>query len=299
MKRGKMSNFRFQEPKSLTAGLRNAAEDIEDVENADTLKPEESVLSALPAYLSAPRRRLRAAVRRFCTSPLINLLLSPEVYGKQYGEELLQLSAASSFPGAYIVVANHSSHLDAPMLFALLPSEITARLATGAAADYFYKNRVVAALTSLFFNTYPVKRHRQPENLATPNSGAPNPASPNPAAPSDANKKIPGFSEQLLRAGVPILLFPEGTRSRSGKLGEFHSGAAALAQQLEIPILPVAMRGGRDVMPVGAKFPKLGKNPVEMHIGQPLLGQPGETATDFTARLKEAIATLIGADIEG
>ena len=98
---------------------------------------------------------------------------------------------------------------------------------------------------------------------------------------------------------MPILLFPEGTRSRSGKLGEFHSGAAALAQQLEIPILPVAMRGGRDVMPVGAKFPKLGKNPVEMHIGQPLLGQPGETATDFTARLKEAIATLIGADIEG
>lgn len=294
MKRGKMSNFRFQEPKSLTAGLRNAVEDIEAVENADTLKPEESVLSALPAYLSSPRRRLRAAVRRFCTSPVINLLLSPQVYGKQYGEELLQLSAASPFPGAYIVVANHSSHLDAPMLFALLPSEITARLATGAAADYFYKNRVVAALTSLFFNTYPVKRHRQQKNPAAASL-----ATPNPAAPSDANKKIPGFSEQLLRAGVPILLFPEGTRSRSGKLGEFHSGAAALAQQLEIPILPVAMRGGRDVMPVGAKFPKLGKNPVEMHIGQPLLGQPGETATDFTARLKEAIATLIGADIEG
>ena len=289
-----MSNFRFQEPKSLTTGLRNAVEDIEDVENADTLKPEESVLSALPAYLSSPRRRLRAAVRRFCTSPVINLLLSPQVYGKQYGEELLQLSAASPFPGAYIVVANHSSHLDAPMLFALLPSEITARLATGAAADYFYKNRVVAALTSLFFNTYPVKRHRQQKNPAAASL-----ATPNPAAPSDANKKIPGFSEQLLRAGVPILLVPEGTRSRSGKLGEFHSGAAALAQQLEIPILPVAMRGGRDAMPVGAKFPKLGKNPVEMHIGQPLLGQPGETATDFTARLKEAIATLIGADIEG
>lgn len=290
-----MSNFRFQEPKSLTAGLRDTAE------NVDKLNPEEP---ALPAYLSSPRRRLRAAVRRFCISPLINLLLTPEVYGEKYGEELLQLSAASPFPGAYIVMANHSSHLDAPMLFALLPSEITARLATGAAADYFYKNRVVAALTSLFFNTYPVKRYRQEKNpaaasLAVPNSGAPNPASPNPAAPSDANKKIPGFSEQLLRAGVPILLFPEGTRSRSGKLGEFHSGAAALAQQLEIPILPVAMRGGRDAMPVGAKFPKLGKNPVEMHIGQPLLGQPGETAADFTARLKEAIATLMGADIEG
>ncbi len=299
MKRGKMSNFRFQEPKSLTAGLQDAAEDVEnveDVEDVDTLNPEES---ALPAYLSSPRRRLRAAVRRFCTSPLINLLLSPEVYGKQYGEELLQLSAASPFPGAYIVVANHSSHLDAPMLFALLPSEITARLATGAAADYFYKNRVVAALTSLFFNTYPVKRHRQPENSAAPNSEVSNPATPNPAAPSSANKKIPGFSEQLLRAGVPILLFPEGTRSRSGKLGEFHFGAAALAQQLEIPVLPVAMRGGRDAMPVGAKFPKLGKNPVEMHIGQPLLGQPGETAADFTTRLKEAIAALIDADIEG
>ena len=55
-------------------------------------------------------------------------------------------------------MANHASHIDTPVILAALPRRFRKRTAVAAAADYFYRNRMVAALVSLIFNTVPLDR---------------------------------------------------------------------------------------------------------------------------------------------
>ena len=53
---------------------------------------------------------------------------------------------------------------------------------------------------------------------------------------------------QCLKAGVPVMAFPEGTRSRTGRLGFFKRGAFQLAVKAHVPVIPVAVRGTRDII---------------------------------------------------
>ena len=64
----------------------------------------------------------------------------------------------SGLRGPVILVANHRSHIDTPVILAALPRRIRKRTAVAAAADYFYKNRFVGVLVSLLFNTVPMDR---------------------------------------------------------------------------------------------------------------------------------------------
>ena len=62
---------------------------------------------------------------------------------------------------------------------------------------------------------------------------------------------------EVLRKGKNLIIFPEGTRSSDGSLGEFKKTFAILASELNIPIIPVAINGAFNIFPTGAKFPKL------------------------------------------
>ena len=66
--------------------------------------------------------------------------------------------ACRTLKGPVIMVANHASHMDTPVILSALPRRLRKRTAVAAAADYFYRNRFVAAAVSLFFNTVPVER---------------------------------------------------------------------------------------------------------------------------------------------
>lgn len=220
-------------------------------------------LHPLDDYHSGSKRNMRRLVRALITRPVIKTLLHTKVEGKEN---------VSDLSGAFVVVGNHSSHLDAPMVFSLLPSKVTANLATGAAADYFYRRKFISKLTSLFFNTYPVER----PGKRTKKPGA-----------------AVGMTGRLLRDGIPILLFPEGTRSRNGELGVFKPGAAALAIKFNVPVLPLAMAGGAQAMPVGAAFPSLNRPPVAMYIGKPMVARDNEDATEFTARIRAQIFEML------
>ena len=56
-------------------------------------------------------------------------------------------------------------------------------------------------------------------------------------------------ARQSFAAGVSVFVFPEGTRSRDGRVGRFHSGAFQLAAQLDVPVVPIALAGTRHVVP--------------------------------------------------
>ena len=125
--------------------------------------------------------------------------------------------------GAYVAVANHSSHLDAPLVFGALPKRLSKYLATGAAADYFFTAWWKAIAPVLFFNAFPVDRGKGKSK-----QGARSPRSHR------------GMAGSLLTDGVPLLIFPEGTRSRTGAMGTFKPGAAALAISRGVPVIPIA-----------------------------------------------------------
>ncbi len=101
---------------------------------------------------------------------------------------------------------------------------------------------------------------------------------------------------KLLRGGELLTMFPEGTRSRDGSLGEISTGAAMLASRGGVPIIPCALRGTNQVMPIGAKFFRRGR--VAVSFGEPVDSlQYGEKPTKqelrgLTQQLRNTILDL-------
>ena len=140
----------------------------------------------------------------------------------------------------FIVVANHSSHLDFSLVGYALGA-IGEDMRVLAAKDYFFNTAARRFLASNFTSLMPFDRERaQLESL------------------EDALAE--------LAQGRSVLMFPEGTRSADGAIHEFKSGAGFLALRSRCDVLPVLIRGTHDVMGKGSLVPR--RHPVEVRIGR-------------------------------
>ena len=107
------------------------------------------------------------------------------------------------------------------------------------------------------------------------------------------------FTISLKRAGEVIkderrflLIHPEGTRTRTGELGEFKKGAAILALSSGADIVPVYVKGAGKIYPVGRKLPKIfGKLPLTIVFGRPI-SCAGKTEEEITSLIKERITQM-------
>jgi len=208
-------------------------------------------------FTSKPLAVLRFLAQRALLKPLVWNLVKVTVHG---AERVDGLSAP------FIAVANHSSHLDAPLIMGWLPRRLSRYLAAGAAADYFFDVRWRKALTILFFGAFAIERNGE--------------------------RKRGGLSRSRLTRGVPILIFPEGGRSKSGEIGRFKPGAAALSLATQVPCLPIALVGASTAMPRGRNWPKPGRLPVAIVIGAPMLPDAQESAEDFSRRIADEVRRL-------
>jgi 1-acyl-sn-glycerol-3-phosphate acyltransferase len=138
-----------------------------------------------------------------------------------------------------VIVANHSSHADTAALLASIPS--ARRPVVAAAADYWFGARGKRVVCRWLASAFPVRR----------NGGGS-------ADLVDA--------AELLRCGRDVIVFPEGTRSRDGRIAEFHSGAARLAAQAGVALVPVGIQGTRELLPVHGGA---GRARVTVRIGEP------------------------------
>ena len=91
---------------------------------------------------------------------------------------------------------------------------------------------------------------------------------------------------------MPLLLFPEGTRSRTGAMSGFTPGAAALSISRDTPVLPIALVGAYAAMPYGATLPVPGRPHVHIVFGRPLRAAPGEIARQFSDRLYRYVVEM-------
>lgn len=174
--------------------------------------------------------------------------------------------------GSFVLVANHSSHLDAPALLSALPLRKIHRAFPAAASDYFFTNLPKLVFSAIVVNAMPFDRKENPrQSLAV--------------------------CRQLLDApGHILILFPEGTRTPDGTLGRFKPGIGFLVAGTDIPVVPCYLDGAFASWPKGRWFPRPRK--LRLMIGSPLQFREytaeKEDALAIADRLREAVQRTAG-----
>jgi 1-acyl-sn-glycerol-3-phosphate acyltransferase len=130
-----------------------------------------------------------------------------------------------------IITPNHSSHMDTMAIFSSLPLRYVNRMFAVAAKDYFFRNSLIAFGARLIANVIPLDR-------------------------TGSEKTGLQLSLSKLKAGCSILIFPEGTRSTTGVIGQFKHGAILLSREANASIIPVYIKGTLESMPKSAHFPR-------------------------------------------
>jgi 1-acyl-sn-glycerol-3-phosphate acyltransferase len=233
---------------------------------------------AEPADLDVPWTRSAAAsrVRELLVcgvlGPLMDLYTRRRVTGRE---------ALDGLTGPVVFVANHNSHMDTPVILRALPGRWRRRTAVAAATDYFYAKRRNAVSASLVFGTVPLDR----------TSGA------------GVGPRQTAHLDRLIGAGGSLLMFPEGTRSHDGRVGRLRSGAALLAAEHDLPIVPIYVSGTREAMPRGRHWMvfKAGRpgprHALEIRFGEPIVPRSDEPPAEVMERVRLFLAEC-GAETE-
>jgi 1-acyl-sn-glycerol-3-phosphate acyltransferase len=247
--------------------LRQAAANLDLEKSREQLQERARELRKTAAQLDV--RWARSAPARFIRENFMQLVMNP-VLDYYASRRATGFEGLQTLKQPVILVANHASHMDTPVILSALPRRLRKRTAVAAAADYFYKNRIVAWLVSLFFNTVPIERKG-----------------------GGSLSKNGGHLDSLLDDGWNLLLYPEGTRSRGDGLGRVRRGAAVLASAHNISIVPIRVTGTAEAMPPGQIWPKrlrgrlfTKRHRIEVSFGEPIppLSDPAalvERVTEF------------------
>lgn len=167
--------------------------------------------------------------------------------------------------GPAIFAANHQSHADTPVMITSIPDPWRHKLIVAAAADYFFGNRFSAAMSALFIGAVPIERN-------------------------SVNRNTIEKAVNLLRSGWSLVLYPEGGRSPDGWGQEFRPGAAFLAKQANVPVVPVHIRGTFDILRKGRNWPKRSRSVV--NFGRPISFSEDDNNRRFTRKLQQAVESL-------
>lgn len=181
----------------------------------------------------------------------------------------LSVRGRHNFPeGPMIAIANHLSHLDPPLIGSYLP-----KMTPFIAKEPLFRVPVLRSWLHAV-GAIPVRQG---------------------AADSRAMK----ISLEVLRRGGPIILFPEGSRSKDGKPQPAQTGISMMATKFpDIPIVPIRIEGSFEAMPVGAKLPRPHK--VSIIVGKPfrigeLQGMPEEKKALYRALADEMMRRIVDA----
>lgn len=186
----------------------------------------------------------------------------------------LRVEGVDNIPerGPFLLIANHSSHADTACLYAALPPHMRPHVVAAAASDYFFDGGRMQMISRVLFNTVPVARK--------PKLGV------------DPLRHV----VRALREDYGVVLYPEGTRSTNGEIGQFRSGIGRLLADFpHLPVVPVLIEGTAQVMPKNRAIPR--PHRVVVHFGQPLTHLTADANNKHTWRavareVREAVVAL-------
>jgi 1-acyl-sn-glycerol-3-phosphate acyltransferase len=172
-------------------------------------------------------------------------------------------------PGtSYVFMPNHASFLDGPLVMVLIPGVARAILKRS------ILRLPIIGLAMRFVGFVPVDR-----------KGA-----------AGGKKSIARAVSLMRERRYSYVIFPEGTRSRDGRLGPFRRGGFFLALASVAPIVPVTISGTRELMPKGQWFARRGAVRVVFHEPVPVTGFTIETMGGLMERVMAAIRKVEAAD---
>lgn len=162
---------------------------------------------------------------------------------------------------SYVFVSNHLSYLDIPALFRAIPHNL-----------HFVAKKEIKWVPFIGWYMYAtgmifVDRSNRIKAIASLDRAG-----------------------KLIKKGKDVLMFPEGTRSKTGTIGEFKKGPFMLATKADIAVVPVAVLGTENVLPAG----RFGLSPGEVliRIGEPMKIKSDQPIREFILEVREEVIRL-------
>ena len=183
--------------------------------------------------------------------------------------------------GPVLVIANHVTAYDGALVLYALPAKLRRRVAAAMSGEMLADMRharnqpnavanffgpVAYWLLTALFNVFPLPRAR-------------------------GFRRSFAHAGEAMDRGYSVLIFPEGTRSRDGRLHAFRPGIGLLAAESRVPIVPIALVGLGELRASHARWFRSGK--IEVRIGRAIAAASEESdPAELTATLEEAVRAL-------
>jgi len=202
------------------------------------------------------RGRIQHSIARFWARAAVRISMSK-----------LKVEGAENFRKFPVAVyaSNHTSYMDTPVIFASIP----------------FQFRILAKKDLWrwpLIGWYLGRSGQMPIDIENPH----------------ATLSSLGGAVKALRAGMPLFVFPEGGRTPNGELKPFLSGAAYLAVRAQVPLVPIALSGVYDLLPIHTRhfYP----SGLTVRVGSPIetKGMTVRQVDELTARLRETIEEMRG-----
>ncbi|MCA5894544.1 1-acyl-sn-glycerol-3-phosphate acyltransferase [Isoptericola sp. NEAU-Y5] len=182
--------------------------------------------------------------------------------------------------GPVILASNHLSFIDSIIIPLVVPRHVTFI----AKAEYWTQRGIKGRVYRWFFTTM----GNIPVDRDDPRAG----------------QRSLDDALAVLQRGGAFGIYPEGTRSRDGKLHAGHTGVAWLALAGSAPVVPVALRGTDKVQPVGRRLPRPVRG-VQVHFGAPIDpsrqitdgARPAQVRRELTNHVMESIHKMSGQEL--
>ena len=213
-----------------------------------------AVVGPVVIALSGQPERADAVIRGWCKA----------VIGATGARE--DLAGLENLPaGTCVLVCNHQSNFDAPFIFLRLPKHIRF-----VAKQELFRIPIFGAVLKAM------------GNIRVERTG------------TEADRQRLEAAIEQVRTRTSILFFAEGTRSTDGRLRAFKKGAAVLAIDAQVPVVPVAVAGAHEITPKGGLWVRSGR-PLVLRVGKPIptAGLSRDDRDSLTDQAHDAVAELL------
>ena len=245
---------------------------VADVERIVSEVKSEAVAYPYPRWtMRFPMTWIRPVIYHLFLLPLSKIMCTPRVIG---------LEQLSKVKGPALLISNHVTHVDGPLILSVLPVRWRMRLAIAMSGEYLrdwryppatfgwfarFKKRSAYVLGASLFHVFSLPRQ----------SGF---------------RQSFAYAGEAMDKGYSVLIFPEGTETKDGRLQSFRAGIGLLASEVNVPVIPIKLRGLFELKKKRQFFVRPGV--VSVTFGEPIIFAHGTTPAEITKVLEGRIGEL-------